>query len=64
MANQTVQFKEKEPMDTSSVSHRALQDTDKGRPPQKVVERLDKMFQTGLTAYVDLDKRAIDALGI
>uniref|UniRef100_A0A4W3JAP2 Heterogeneous nuclear ribonucleoprotein R n=1 Tax=Callorhinchus milii TaxID=7868 RepID=A0A4W3JAP2_CALMI len=55
---------EEEPMDTSSaVSHSEHYQVllDAGLP-QKVAERLDQIFQTGLVAYADLDERAIDAL--
>uniref|UniRef100_A0A4W5R4D7 RRM domain-containing protein n=2 Tax=Hucho hucho TaxID=62062 RepID=A0A4W5R4D7_9TELE len=51
-----------EPMDIT-VTHTELYQTlvDAGLP-QKVAESLDKIFQTGLVAYTDLDERAIDAL--
>ncbi|XP_023385178.1 heterogeneous nuclear ribonucleoprotein R isoform X6 [Pteropus vampyrus] len=68
MANQVngnaVQLKEEEePMDTSSVTHTEHYKTlIEAGLPQKVAERLDEIFQTGLVAYVDLDERAIDAL--
>uniref|UniRef100_M3YQA5 RRM domain-containing protein n=1 Tax=Mustela putorius furo TaxID=9669 RepID=M3YQA5_MUSPF len=68
MANQVngnvVQLKEEEePMDVSSVTHTEHYKTliEVGLP-QKVAERLDEIFQTGLIAYVYLDERAIDAL--
>uniref|UniRef100_A0A8C7R4M0 RRM domain-containing protein n=1 Tax=Oncorhynchus mykiss TaxID=8022 RepID=A0A8C7R4M0_ONCMY len=53
---------DEEPMDIT-VTHTELYQTliDAGLP-QKVVESLDKIFQTGLVAYTDLDERAIDAL--
>ncbi|EPY82438.1 heterogeneous nuclear ribonucleoprotein R isoform 5-like protein [Camelus ferus] len=54
---------EEEPMDTSSVTHTEHYKTlIEAGLPQKVAERLDEIFQTGLVAYVDLDERAIDAL--
>ena len=68
MANQVngnvVQLKEEEePMDTSSVNHPEHYKTlIEAGLPQKVAERLDEIFQTGLVASVDLDERAIDAL--
>ncbi|XP_063167681.1 heterogeneous nuclear ribonucleoprotein R isoform X1 [Candoia aspera] len=68
MANQVngnaVQLKEEEePMDTSSVTHTEHYKTlIEAGLPQKVAERLDEIFQTGLVSYVDLDERAIDAL--
>uniref|UniRef100_A0A8D0X5I0 Heteroous nuclear ribonucleoprotein R n=1 Tax=Sus scrofa TaxID=9823 RepID=A0A8D0X5I0_PIG len=68
MANQVngnaVQLKEEEePMDTSSVTHTEHYKTlIEAGLPQKVAERLDEIFQTGLVAYIDLDERAIDAL--
>uniref|UniRef100_A0A8C7DR16 Heterogeneous nuclear ribonucleoprotein R-like n=1 Tax=Oncorhynchus kisutch TaxID=8019 RepID=A0A8C7DR16_ONCKI len=53
---------DEEPMDIT-VTHTELYQTliDAGLP-QKVAESLDKIFQTGLVAYTDLDERAIDAL--
>ena len=50
-------------MDTSSVNHPEHYKTlIEAGLPQKVAERLDELFQTGLVAYVDLDERTIDAL--
>uniref|UniRef100_A0A673ZV94 Heterogeneous nuclear ribonucleoprotein R-like n=1 Tax=Salmo trutta TaxID=8032 RepID=A0A673ZV94_SALTR len=53
---------DEEPMDIT-VTHTEFYQTliDAGLP-QKVAESLDKIFQTGLVAYTDLDERAIDAL--
>ncbi|MBN3286245.1 HNRPR protein, partial [Polyodon spathula] len=61
--NSTHAKEEEEPMDISSVTHTEHYQTliDAGLP-QKVAERLDDIFQTGLVAYADLDERAIDAL--
>ena len=59
IANQAEQFEEEEPMNTYSVAHIEHYKTliDAGLL-QKMAERLDEMFQTGLAAQVDLDKRA------
>ncbi|RXM97244.1 Heterogeneous nuclear ribonucleoprotein R [Acipenser ruthenus] len=61
--NSTHAKEEEEPMDISNVTHTEHYQTliDAGLP-QKVAERLDDIFLTGLVAYADLDERAIDAL--
>lgn len=52
-------------MNTSSVAHTEHYRTlIEAGLPQKMAERLDEMFQTGLAAYVDLDKRATGAPAI
>ncbi|KAG2460715.1 HNRPR protein, partial [Polypterus senegalus] len=54
---------EEEPMDTSNTTHSEYyQILTIAGLPQKVAERLDEIFQTGLVTYDDLDERAIDAL--
>uniref|UniRef100_A0A8C7P004 RRM domain-containing protein n=1 Tax=Oncorhynchus mykiss TaxID=8022 RepID=A0A8C7P004_ONCMY len=53
---------EDEPMDITVTHTENYQTLIDAGLPQKVAESLDKIFQTGLVAYADLDERAIDAL--